>query len=76
MNTPDPMTVILNHVSQTLPDSLSQRVEVLNAVNFMMVDSHPAKGSVKEMLRNIEAMRNFEKHLQLQFASIVKGTQS
>lgn len=73
MKITDPMTILFNHVSTTLPDSLADRLSVVSALCAMMDDSHPAKAEAVLMKRQLESIQSAEVALQLKFQKIIKG---
>lgn len=61
------LDTILTHVSETLPDSISHRREILTAMEILLTDEHKATPSIRAQLAAITAAETLQSELPLLF---------
>jgi hypothetical protein len=61
----DPLSIVLRHIA--LPDSLSERKTVLEALILLIKHSHPAFNSICAQINAIEKLQILQKELPLKF---------
>jgi len=61
----DSIAILLAHVTETLPDSLSKRKKVLTALLNVMKAKHPAYRSVQAQLAAIDTIERLQSDLPL-----------
>jgi hypothetical protein len=65
MTVTDPFEIIYTHLAKTLPDSIAERRKVLQAMSYVLKDSHPAKASVLAILAALDAQDKLQMDLSL-----------
>lgn len=58
-----PLHILALHAIETLPDSVSKRKELLNAVRVTLKTNHPAFSKVTEMISAIERLEELQRDL-------------
>lgn len=61
--------ILFEHVSKTLPDSLTKRKELLLAVKMVLPRNHPARAHVMAQIASLEAVEIMQHELPLKFQS-------
>jgi hypothetical protein len=63
----DSIEILVRHVAATLPDSITQRLTLLEALRAVMKDSHPAYDSVCEHIQSLQTAQMLQAQLPLIF---------
>lgn len=63
----DSILIVTEHVCRTLPDSISDRKKVLQALSKILVANHPAYSEVSKHLLLLETLETLQAELPLKF---------
>lgn len=63
----DSISILIEHVSNTLPDSISERLVLLEAMRQSIVAKHPAYKTVCEHIHALKSAQRLQSELPLKF---------
>ena len=66
----DPLSILVEHVAGTLPDSISKRLVVLTALRHVMKPTHPAFHQIGAQIKALAAVNRFQEELPLLFKEV------
>ena len=65
----DCIAIIAEHVASTLPDSISKRLSVLEALRQLVKPSHPAYRPICEHIHALKSAQRLQAELPLNFTN-------
>ena len=63
----DCIAILAEHVAETLPDSISKRLAVLEALRQLVKATHPAYRPICEQIHTLKTAQRLQKELPLSF---------
>jgi hypothetical protein len=65
----DHIAILAEHVAGTLPDSITRRIRVLQALLAVTTVKHPARPQIQEQLFNLQTIIRQQEELPLMFTN-------
>ncbi len=66
----DSLSRLARHVAETLPDSISERKELLTALAHVVTEGHPALVSIHAQLASLETIERLQSELPFKFQEV------
>jgi len=63
----DALTIIMEHVARTMPDSISERLTLLEAQRSLLKPQHPAWKNICEHIHALKSAQRLQSELPLNF---------